>query len=146
MLEKGGIRFSTKFAVSQSNQFWKRREKRRNKTLHWFCWKRNADQFTFFKLFLLACDAFIRNLDFSAFLLQGFLLIVVKNSLWYLNFYLSIKAPVCQWVCLFVCSLTPPKRRTQRAEILRDDSSWDEEGFRLKNIRLCETIRRKIKK
>ena len=30
--------------------------------------------------------------------------------------YHSIKAPVCQWVsecvCLFVCSLTPPKRRT----------------------------------
>ena len=31
------------------------------------------------------------------------------------KYYLSIKAPVCQWVCLFVylfvCSLTPPQRR-----------------------------------
>ena len=37
-------------------------------------------------------------------------------------------------VCLFVCSLTPPKRQPQRAEISRDDSPWDWEGFRLKNI------------
>ena len=39
-------------------------------------------------------------------------------------------------VSLFVCSLTSPKRRTQVSEILRDDSSWDLEGFRLKNIQI----------
>ena len=34
-------------------------------------------------------------------------------------------------VCFYVCSLTPPKRQTQRAEILRYDSPWDAEtsGF-----------------
>ena len=33
----------------------------------------------------------------------------------------------------------------QRAEILRDDSHWDGEGFRL-NIRIRQTVNRKIKK
>ena len=41
---------------------------------------------------------------------------------------------VSEFVCLFGCSLTPPKRRgePQRSEILGDDSLWDMEGFRLK--------------
>ena len=47
-------------------------------------------------------------------------------------------------VCLFVCSLTPPKQRTEQAEILRDDSPWDEEGFRLKNIWIRRTVSWKI--
>ena len=32
----------------------------------------------------------------------------------------------------------------QQAEILRDDSPWDKEGFRLKNIRIRRTVSRKI--
>ena len=32
----------------------------------------------------------------------------------------------------------------QRAEILRNDSPWDGEGFRLKNIRIRPTVSRKI--
>ena len=35
--------------------------------------------------------------------------------------YLSSKAKGCQWVCLFVCSLTPPKRLTLM--------SWNFEGW-----------------
>ena len=62
------------------------------------------------------------------------------------HWYLSIKAPVCQWVnewvCLFGCSLTPPKRRN--FEILWDDSPWDGEGFRLKNTWIRQTVSRKI--
>ena len=48
-------------------------------------------------------------------------------------------------VCLFVPSLLR-NGEPQRAEILRDDSPWDEEGFRLKNIRIRQTVSRKIKK
>ena len=65
------------------------------------------------------------------------------------SLYLSIKAPVCQWVCLFfclfICSLTPPKRRTPaRWNFFRDDSPWDAECFRLKNIRIHWTVGWKI--
>ena len=61
--------------------------------------------------------------------------------------YLSIKALVCQWVSeavsVFVCSLTPTKRRIRM--------SWNFEGcfplgcrrFRLKNIRIRRTVSRK---
>ena len=47
---------------------------------------------------------------------------------------------------LFVCSLTPPKRRGEpkRAEIFRDDSSLDAEDFSLKNIRIRRTVSWKI--
>ena len=31
-----------------------------------------------------------------------------------------------------------------RAEILRDDSLWDKEGFKLKHMRIRRTVRRKI--
>ena len=34
--------------------------------------------------------------------------------------------------------------KPQQAEILRDDSPWDKEGFRLKNIRIRWTFSRKI--
>ena len=41
------------------------------------------------------------------------------------HFYPSLKAPVCQWVSewvsVFVCSLTPPKRRTP--------ATWNFEGW-----------------
>ena len=43
-----------------------------------------------------------------------------------------------------VCSLTPPKSEPQRAEILKDDSPWDWEGFRLKNIWIRRTVSWKI--
>ena len=47
---------------------------------------------------------------------------------------------------LFGCSLTPPKRRgePQRPKTLMDDSPWDGEGFRLKNIRIRRTVSWKI--
>ena len=32
----------------------------------------------------------------------------------------------------------------QRDKILKDDSPWDKEGFRLKNIRIRRTVSRKI--
>ena len=63
------------------------------------------------------------------------------------NIYLSIKAPVCQWVSLCVCLDVPELLRNgepQRAEILRDDSPWDWEGFRLKNIWIRRTVSWKI--
>ena len=41
-------------------------------------------------------------------------------------------------VCLFPNSSEP-----QRAEILRDDTTWDNEGFSLKNIRIRRTVSRK---
>ena len=46
-------------------------------------------------------------------------------------------------MCLFL-SLTPPNGEPQRAEILKDDSPWDGEGFRLKNMRIRRTVSRKI--
>ena len=51
---------------------------------------------------------------------------------------------VCLFVCLYVCSLTPPKLKPERVEILRVDSPWDEECFKLKNIRIRQTVSRKI--
>ena len=48
---------------------------------------------------------------------------------------------VSEFVCMFVCSITPPKRG---AEILRDDSPWDWEGFRLKNTWIRRTVSWKI--
>ena len=59
---------------------------------------------------------------------------------------LSIKAPVCQWVCLSVWMFPnfSPNGEPQRAEILRDDSPWDWEGFRLKKLRIRRTVSRKI--
>ena len=47
----------------------------------------------------------------------------------------------------FVCLDVPLLLRNgepQRPEILRDDSAWDGEGFRLKNIRIRRTVSRKI--
>ena len=51
-----------------------------------------------------------------------------------IKIYLSIKAPVCQLVSESVCLSVWLFRNgePQRAEILRDDSPWDKEGFRLK--------------
>ena len=46
-------------------------------------------------------------------------------------------------MCLFIPQLLQ-NGEPQRAEILRDDSPWNKEGFRLKNIRIRRTISRKI--
>ena len=46
-------------------------------------------------------------------------------------------------VCLFVPQLLRDGE-PQRAEILRDESPWLGEGFRLKNIRIRRTVSRKI--
>ena len=55
---------------------------------------------------------------------------------------------VSESVCLYVCSLTPPKRRgagePQRAEISRDDFFSDKESFRLKPARIHQTVSREI--
>ena len=60
----------------------------------------------------------------------------------------SIKALVYQYVSLSVCLDDVPQLlrngEPQRPEILRSDSTWDKEGFRLKNIRIRRTVRRKI--
>ena len=45
------------------------------------------------------------------------------------------KAIGCQWVCLFVCYLLP-NGSSSWAEILKDDSSWNADGFKLKNFEL----------
>ena len=50
---------------------------------------------------------------------------------------------MCMCVCLFV-PLLLRNGELQRAEILRDDSPRDGEGFRLKNIRIRRTVSRKI--
>ena len=47
-------------------------------------------------------------------------------------------------ICLFVHSETTQKQRTPK--ILRDDSPWGEDGFRLKNIWIRVIVRRKIEK
>ena len=64
--------------------------------------------------------------------------------------YLSIKAPVCQWVslsvCLFVC-FCPNSSETTEPDELKFWGMiplWDGEGFRLKNIRIRRTVSRKI--
>ena len=46
-------------------------------------------------------------------------------------------------VCVFVPSLLQ-NGKPQRAEMLKDDSPWYGEGFRLKNIRIRRTVSRKI--
>ena len=48
-------------------------------------------------------------------------------------------------VCLFIPYLLQ-NGKPQQPEILRDDFPWDWEGFRLKNIRICRTVSKKIKK
>ena len=60
--------------------------------------------------------------------------------------FISLYKSASLSVSLFVCSLTPPKRRgePQRAEILKNDFPWDGEGFKLKNIRIRRTVSRKI--
>ena len=46
-----------------------------------------------------------------------------------------------EFICLFGCSLTPPKRQIQAsAEILRDDSPGDWEGFRLKTSGFAKVL------
>ena len=46
--------------------------------------------------------------------------------------------------CLF--PISSKNGEPQQAEILRDDSPWDWEGFKLKNIWIRRTVNRKIKK
>ena len=64
--------------------------------------------------------------------------------------YLSSKAIECQWDCvfvfLFVCSLSPPKRRCLMNWILRDDYPGVADGFRLKKSRLDQPLARKPQK
>ena len=71
-----------------------------------------------------------------------------RNNLCTITYYYhSIKAPVCQRVCLSVCLFVPKLFRNgepQGAEILKDDSPWDKEGFRLKNCHICWTFSWKI--
>ena len=55
----------------------------------------------------------------------------------------SASLSVSLFVCLFVPYLLQ-NVEPKRAEILRDDSPWDKEGFRLKNIRIRRTVSRKI--
>ena len=47
---------------------------------------------------------------------------------------------------LFVCLFPNSSSEPQRAENLRNDSPWVEEGFRLKSIRIRQTVSRKMKK
>ena len=78
----------------------------------------------------------------------SFLGLIYSSQCCKLLIYHSIKAPiysVSEFVCV-LCSLSPPKRQIPRPEILRDDSPWDWEGFRLKNIRIRRTVSRKMKK
>ena len=61
---------------------------------------------------------------------------------------LSVSLFVCLIVCLFVC-LFPNSSETANPSELKfwgNDSTWDWEGFRLKNIRIRRTVSRKIKK
>ena len=48
------------------------------------------------------------------------------------SLYQSTSLSVSEFVCVFVCSLPLWNDEPQRAEILRDDPSWNWEGFRLK--------------
>ena len=76
----------------------------------------------------------------------SFLGLIYSSQCCKLLIYHSIKAPiysVSEFVCV-LCSLSPPKRQIPRPEILRDDSPWDWEGFRLKNIRIRRTVSWKI--
>ena len=52
----------------------------------------------------------------------------------------SIKALVCQWVCLFGCSLTLLKRQTPASWNFEGWFPWDGKGCRLKNIWILQTI------
>ena len=58
-------------------------------------------------------------------------------------YHKSTSLSVSESVFLFV-PLLLGNGETQRAEILRDDSPWYGEGFRLKNIRIRRTVSRKI--
>ena len=64
--------------------------------------------------------------------------------------YHSIKAIgyqwVIEWVYVFVCFLTPPKRLNLMSWNFEEWFPWDEEGSRFKNIRMRQTVSRKIKK
>ena len=57
--------------------------------------------------------------------------------------YQSTSLSVSESVCLDV-PLLLRNGEPQRAEILRDDSPWDWEGFRLKNIWIHRTVSWKI--
>ena len=60
-----------------------------------------------------------------------------------LSLYQSTSLSVSELVCLFVPKLLR-NGEPQPAENLRDDSPWDGEGFRLKNIRIRRTVSWKI--
>ena len=97
-------------------------------------WCKSQNKFNFASIWQSNSFNLISFLQFSLFFcLHSF----IKD------FNLSIKAPVCQWVCLFVPYLLR-NGEPHGAEILRDDSPWDWEGFRLKNILIRRTISWKI--
>ena len=97
-------------------------------------WCKSQNKFNFASIWQSNSFNLISFLQFSLFFcLHSF----IKD------FNLSIKAPVCQWVCLLVPYLLR-NGEPQGAEILRDDSPWDWEGFRLKNIWIRRTVSWKI--
>ena len=81
---------------------------------------------------------------------QYFSQVQIKCCIWDIfhilkSLYQSTSLSVSEWVTLFGCSLTQLQNgEPQRPEILRDDSPWYGEGFRLKNIQIRRTISRKI--
>ena len=56
---------------------------------------------------------------------------------------ISLYKSTCMSVSLSVC-LFPNSSETAKPSELRDDSPWDKEGFKLKNIRIRLTVSRKI--
>ena len=58
----------------------------------------------------------------------------------YPSIFPSSKAIGCQWDCLFVCSLTPPKRLNLMSLKFRDDFPLGADGFRPKNNQIRRTV------
>ena len=59
------------------------------------------------------------------------------------SLYKSASLSVSEFACLDVPQLLR-NDEPQRPEILRDDFPWNWEGFRLKDIRICQTVSWKI--
>ena len=76
---------------------------------------------------------------------KGRVLLTMHINHMYVSLYKSTSLSVSESVCLDVPKLLR-NGESQQAEILRDDSSWKREGFKLKNIRIHRTVSRKIKK
>ena len=59
------------------------------------------------------------------------------------SLYQSTSLSVCLFVCLFP-NFSETANTIQQAETFRDDSPWDWEGFRLKQLRIRRTVSREI--